>query len=121
MGCRQRRAGAEPANEQRPSIGRAPDSVEANQRYESHPTRGAVKSMLVCSTGGHLTELLRVEGQHGAHPDSLWVTFDTPQSRQLLEGRRVQYLPYVGPRDLKGTIASVPTLRRLLARERFDT
>ncbi len=38
----------------------------------------------------------------GANPDSLWVTFDTPQSRQLLEGRRVHYLPYIGPRDSQG-------------------
>jgi UDP-N-acetylglucosamine--N-acetylmuramyl-(pentapeptide) pyrophosphoryl-undecaprenol N-acetylglucosamine transferase len=84
-------------------------------------TRGAGgKSLMVCSTGGHLTELLRVESRWGAHPDSLWVTFDTPQSRQQLAGRRVHYLPYVGPRDLKGTIASLPALRRILRREQFD-
>ena len=46
------------------------------------------KSLMICSTGGHLTELLRVESRWGAHPDSLWLTFDTPQSRQQLEGRR---------------------------------
>lgn len=78
------------------------------------------KAMLVCSTGGHLTELLRLEAHFGAHPDSLWVTFDTPQSRQLLEGRRVLPLPYIGPRDLRKTIAAVPTLERVLRSEKFD-
>ncbi|GAA1982644.1 glycosyltransferase [Microbacterium pumilum] len=83
------------------------------------PDTGA-KSLMVCSTGGHLTELLRVESRMGVNPESLWVTFDTPQSRMQLAGRRVAYLPYVGPRDLKGTAASVPVFRRILARERFD-
>lgn len=82
--------------------------------------RAGGKALMVCSTGGHLTELLRVEARIGAHPDSLWVTFDTPQSRMLLAGRRVEYLPYVGPRDLKGTLASIPLFHRILARERFD-
>lgn len=78
------------------------------------------KALLVCSTGGHLSELLRLEDRIGANPDSLWVTFDTPQSRQLLAGRRVSYLPYVGPRDLKGTAAAVPELRRIVRNEDFD-
>lgn len=78
------------------------------------------KAMLICSTGGHLSELVRLESRFGVHPDSLWVTFGTPQSRQLLEGRRVLTLPYIGPRDLKGTIAAVPGIRRALKAERFD-
>lgn len=81
--------------------------------------RGA-KALLVCSTGGHLSELLRLEARVEANPDSLWVTFDTPQSRELLAGRRVHYLPYVGPRDLKGTAAAVPGLRRIVRAEDFD-
>ncbi|TDN90552.1 glycosyltransferase [Microbacterium sp. BK668] len=83
-------------------------------------THTAAKSLFVCSTGGHLTELRRIEERDGINPDSLWVTFDTPQSRQALEGRRVHYLPYVGPRDLKGTLRSVPSLRRVLRGESFD-
>lgn len=82
---------------------------------------GSPKSLFVCSTGGHLTELTRLERRFGVNPESLWVTFDTPQSRQMLAGRRVEYLPYIGPRDLKGTVAAVPILRRLVARESFDS
>lgn len=78
------------------------------------------KAMLICSTGGHLSELVRLESRFGVHPDSLWVTFDTPQSRQMLDGRRVLSLPYIGPRDLKGTLRAVPGIRRALKAERFD-
>lgn len=78
------------------------------------------KALMICSTGGHLTELLRIESRVGAHDDSLWVTFDTEQSRQQLEGRRVHHLPYVGPRDLKGTIRALPPLTRILRHEKFD-
>lgn len=83
------------------------------------PTRPH-KSLFACSTGGHLTELVRLEERLGVHADSVWVTFDTPQSRSMLQGRRVEFLPYVGPRDFKGTVGAVPQLRRIIRRERFD-
>lgn len=78
------------------------------------------KAALICSTGGHLAELLRLEASFGRHPDSLWITFDTPQSRQLLEGRRVAMLPYIGPRDLRGTLAAVAPIHKMLRSEPFD-
>ena len=28
-----------------------------------------------------------------------WVTFDTPQSRSLLDGEEVEFVPFVGGRD----------------------
>ena len=54
----------------------------------------------------------------GANPDTLWVTFDTAQSRQMLEGRRVTHLPYIGPRDLKGTVSAMPVHPAPLKAER---
>ena len=80
----------------------------------------SAKSLLVCSTGGHLSELIRLEQRLGVNTDSLWLTFDTPQARQLLRGRRVHHLPYIGARDLKGTLSTVPTVARLLRSERFE-
>jgi UDP-N-acetylglucosamine--N-acetylmuramyl-(pentapeptide) pyrophosphoryl-undecaprenol N-acetylglucosamine transferase len=78
------------------------------------------KVLFVCSSGGHLTELLRLHRRFDSDPESLWVTFDTLQSRHLLEGQRMAALPYIGPRDLRGTIAAVPALERILHREGFD-
>lgn len=82
------------------------------------PTGG--KALLIASTGGHLNELLRLVPTFEPDPESLWVTFRTPQSETLLEGRRVHYLPYIGPRDLRGTLRAVPQVRDLLRREHFD-
>lgn len=78
------------------------------------------KAILVCSTGGHLSELLRVESSLGVHEDSLWLTFDTPQSRHELEGRRVHHLPYVGARDLKSVLKVAPVVHSLIRGERFS-
>lgn len=82
--------------------------------------RPGAKALLVASTGGHLSELARVATRMGLSDDSLWVTFRTVQSETMLRGRRVVYLPYIGPRDLKRTLQSFPLFRRLIADENFD-
>jgi len=66
--------------------------------------------VLAASTGGHLAQLSRIAPSLGASDDSLWVTFDSPQSQSLLRGKDVLYVPYVSPRDVKGVIAA----RRLI-------
>lgn len=86
----------------------------------THPEDTGGKALLVASTGGHLAELLRLTPTFEPGPESLWVTFRTPQSEALLEGRRVHYLDYIGPRDLRGTLRAVPQVRDLVRRERFD-
>jgi UDP-N-acetylglucosamine transferase subunit ALG13 len=78
------------------------------------------KYLLVASTGGHLAQLTRLAPALGASDDSLWVTFDSPQSRSLLEGKRVLHVPYVRPRDLRGVVRTASILRRLLRRESFS-
>jgi UDP-N-acetylglucosamine transferase subunit ALG13 len=59
-----------------------------------------VTALLVASTGGHLKELhhlhRRLAGVEGPYR---WVTFDTPQSRSLLAGEEVEFVPFVGGRD----------------------
>ncbi len=80
----------------------------------------SAKSLMICSTGGHLSELLRLEQRIGVNPDSLWLTFDTLQAEQMLQNRRVHHLPYIGPRDLRGTLAAIPEIRQLLRAEHFD-
>lgn len=76
--------------------------------------------LFVASTGGHLAQLVRLSRRAEVAPDSSWVTFDSPQSRSLLEGRRVTVLPYIAPRDLFGTIRATGLLRRALAGQRYD-
>lgn len=76
--------------------------------------------VLAASTGGHLLELVRQLPYLDASDDSLWVTFRSAQSRSLLEGRRVMYVPYVKPRDYRGVLRTMRLMRGILRKERFD-
>jgi UDP-N-acetylglucosamine--N-acetylmuramyl-(pentapeptide) pyrophosphoryl-undecaprenol N-acetylglucosamine transferase len=61
--------------------------------------------LFVAATGGHLAQLDRLAPRILTDgDDAVWVTFDTPQSRSLLGGRRRVFIPYTGPRDLRNVI-----------------
>jgi UDP-N-acetylglucosamine transferase subunit ALG13 len=62
------------------------------------------RHLLVASTGGHLAQLSKWSKTIGSAPDSLWITFKSPQSDSLLRNCRVLYVPYVAPRDIRGTM-----------------
>lgn len=70
------------------------------------------RQLLVASTGGHLAELAKWSETIGSGSDSLWVTFKSPQSDSLLRQRRVLYVPYVAPRDLRGTLTALARMMR---------
>jgi UDP-N-acetylglucosamine transferase subunit ALG13 len=78
-----------------------------------------VSTLLVASTGGHLKELHhlreRVSGIAGPHS---WVTFDTPQSRSLLAGEEVDFVPFVGGRDPLNVARNFGAARAILRRRR---
>lgn len=78
------------------------------------------KVMLCASTGGHLWQLERIARRLQVTEDSLWVTFDTGQSRALLQGRRVLYVPYIAPRDVLAVLKAAVRIDRALRRESFD-
>jgi UDP-N-acetylglucosamine transferase subunit ALG13 len=78
------------------------------------------KLLLVASTGGHVEELMRLAPGLRAAPNSVWVTFDSPQSRSVLAGRRRVYVPYVRPRDYRGVLRTAFIMWRLLKHEQFD-
>ena len=57
-------------------------------------------TLLVASTGGHLKQLHQLHGRlDGVSGPFCWATFDTPQSRSLLAGETVDFVPFVGGRD----------------------
>ena len=76
--------------------------------------------MLVASTGGHLAQLTLLADLLDAAETSHWVTFDSAQSASLLAGRSVTTVPYVGPRQLRRTLRTIPTFARLIHRGAFD-
>ncbi len=80
-------------------------------------------TLLVSSVGGHLTQLNRlVPNLVGIDPDRLWVTFDSPQSRSLLEKEDVIYLDYTRSRDIKQILQHSLVAKRLFrGRHPFST
>jgi UDP-N-acetylglucosamine transferase subunit ALG13 len=79
-------------------------------------------TLLVASTGGHLKQLSqlysRLEGIEGPYR---WATFDTPQSRSLLEGEQVDFVPFVGGRDPANVARNFGHARRILGDRSIDT
>lgn len=78
------------------------------------------KMLLAASTGGHIAQLVRLAPGLGATDDSLWVSFDSPQTRSLLRGKRTLLVPYIKPRDWRGTLKAVGQIDKALAGEDFD-
>lgn len=76
--------------------------------------------LLIASTGGHLTQLVRLSERWDLSADSVWVTFDTEQSRSMLTGKNVVYVPYISPRDLSGVWLARAIIDRLLQGREFD-
>ena len=68
------------------------------------------RQLLIASTGGHLAQLVKWAPKIGADADSLWVTFDSPQSSSVLAGRRVLHVPYVAPRGFRQAMGAFSIL-----------
>jgi UDP-N-acetylglucosamine transferase subunit ALG13 len=77
-------------------------------------------TLLVASGGGHLAELHHLAPRLGITGDRAWVTFDSAQSRSLLAGEEVFYVPPATSRDAVGTFRDFLHARRLLATRRFS-
>lgn len=74
-----------------------------------------MSTLLLASTGGHLAQLHQLRPRLVARDEAVvWATFDTPQSRSLLAGERVEFIPYVAPRDWRNVLGNVPHARQLL-------
>jgi UDP-N-acetylglucosamine--N-acetylmuramyl-(pentapeptide) pyrophosphoryl-undecaprenol N-acetylglucosamine transferase len=77
--------------------------------------------LLIAATGGHLAQLHeladRIPDIEGA--DRTWVTFDTAQSRSMLQGENVTYVPYTAPRDWPNVARNMAPAVRLLAGGRY--
>ena len=77
--------------------------------------------LLVASTGGHLKQLHRLRDRIPLETGTrLWVTFDSPQSRSLLEGEPVVYVRYTGSRDPVNVLRNSAVAARLLRKRGFE-
>jgi UDP-N-acetylglucosamine--N-acetylmuramyl-(pentapeptide) pyrophosphoryl-undecaprenol N-acetylglucosamine transferase len=80
-----------------------------------------MSTLLVATTGGHLAQLVDIAARlPNDHDDEhLWVTHENAQSRSLLTGETVMYVPYVGVKDVRGVLRNVPVARHLLGERRL--
>jgi len=78
------------------------------------------KVLLVASTGGHLTQLHRLQQSWNLAEGSRWVTFDKPQSRALVADDAHSFIPYISPRDLRGVLDGRRRIEAILKAESFD-
>ncbi|RYG86062.1 MAG: hypothetical protein EON59_10845, partial [Alphaproteobacteria bacterium] len=74
---------------------------------------GEPRTLLVAATGGHLMQLTRLVRRIELAGRPLWVTFDAPQSRSLLEGQEVHYVRFTAPRDYLNVLRNVGQARSL--------
>ncbi|MCI3242724.1 glycosyltransferase [Streptomyces spinosisporus] len=65
-------------------------------------------TLFVATTGGHLAQLVELADRLPVDGASVWVTHDNEQSRSLLAGRDVMYVPYMGPRSVSGVLRTLP-------------
>jgi UDP-N-acetylglucosamine:LPS N-acetylglucosamine transferase len=78
-----------------------------------------VKVALVCSSGGHLTQLHRLKPWWEKH-DRFWVTFELPDSESLLAREDVVWAHYPTTRNLPNTLRNMRLAARELRRRRPD-
>jgi UDP-N-acetylglucosamine--N-acetylmuramyl-(pentapeptide) pyrophosphoryl-undecaprenol N-acetylglucosamine transferase len=72
-------------------------------------------TLLVASTGGHLKQLHRLHRRlTGVEGPFRWATFDTPQSRSLLDGETVEFVRFVGGRDPFNLLSNAPAAHRMI-------
>ncbi|MGN9919875.1 glycosyltransferase [Micromonospora palomenae] len=76
-------------------------------------------TLLVASTGGHLAELHDLAPRLGVQDDCVWATFDSPQSRSLLDGQEVIHVPPATTRDAVGALRDLLAARRVFGGGRF--
>jgi len=80
-----------------------------------------VTTMLVASSGGHFTQLAELWPRiEGVNEDCVWVTFDSPQTRSMLQGQRVEYVPYIKPRGFTSVLRNVPQAFKLIRKYNVD-
>lgn len=77
------------------------------------------KVALVCSSGGHLYEMLQLRS-FWSRCDATWVTFPTADAQSLLAGERVSWAAYPTNRNLPNLARNLWRAVSFLWRERPD-
>jgi len=77
-------------------------------------------ALLVASSGGHLVELESWSRRIAEIDKITWAAAETPQSKALLAGQDVHWIPDIQPRQLRETMGLLGIARRIVQNERVD-
>jgi UDP-N-acetylglucosamine--N-acetylmuramyl-(pentapeptide) pyrophosphoryl-undecaprenol N-acetylglucosamine transferase len=72
-----------------------------------------VTTLFVCTIGGHLDQLNALARRIPGDGPAVWVTHENYQSRSLLDGRDVEFVPYVREGSVPDVARCTPTAHRL--------
>jgi hypothetical protein len=75
--------------------------------------------LLVCSSGGHLAQLMRLRPWWEQH-DRSWACFPLPDARELLAGEQVTWVHHPTTRNVPNLLRNLGLAWRMLRRERPD-
>lgn len=78
-----------------------------------------MRLLLVCSSGGHLTQLSALRTWWSEH-ERHWVTFDTPDARSVLDGERVTWGHHPTTRNIPNLARNAVLAWRILRSRRPD-
>lgn len=78
-----------------------------------------MKALLVCSSGGHLTQLHQLRPWWGRH-ERTWVTFAHPQAESLLAGERVITAFSPTTRNIPNALRNLRLAIKVIRAERPD-
>jgi hypothetical protein len=94
-------------------------TAEPKRRGTTSVEGSTLSVMLVCSSGGHLDQLYKLEPWWADHRRT-WVTFDGPDSRSLLADERVVWAHHPTTRNIPNMLRNLRLSIRLLRSERPD-
>lgn len=72
----------------------------------------------VATAGGHVSELIELASRMNIEGRQVWITNDSPQVRDRLGDRQVEWVRFVGERDHLGVIKSIPKALQLFRKHR---
>lgn len=76
-------------------------------------------TLFLAATGGHLAELYSLANRIPHSCDAVWVTHADKQSQSLLADRDVQFVPYVGVRNVSDVLRCIPYAHQLMRRRKL--
>jgi UDP-N-acetylglucosamine--N-acetylmuramyl-(pentapeptide) pyrophosphoryl-undecaprenol N-acetylglucosamine transferase len=79
-----------------------------------------MRALLVASSGGHMVQLESWSRRIAGIDKITWAAAESPQSKTLLAGQDVHWIPDIQPRQLRETMSLLGVARRIVREEQVD-